>query len=80
MTMKLCRDCKHGRDDVFHILCTHPAAQKAHFAPREFRTAFIVRYHNGECGPDGRLFEPKPPKLPAVRGMVARVRRLLGLS
>jgi len=62
--MKLCTDCKHSRYSRF---CGWGCAANAMTSPVDGRETVHVlcethRLATGQCGPEGKLFEPKPLK------------------
>ncbi len=59
--MKKCKECKHGKfldEPFFNWHCYHP--ENSDLVSGSIRCA--VERDEGNCGPDGKLFEQKPPE------------------
>jgi hypothetical protein len=71
---KACVTCKHHHDAsqdctvVYSDYCRHPETE--HFDAvygGMAKPCRVVREHDGQCGPDGDLWEPKPTRKPWYR-------------
>lgn len=64
---KLCIDCRHMRDTETYYACgntLNPAVrQNPVYGNWSFAKCAAMRETYGWCGPEGRHFEPKPPRV-----------------
>lgn len=65
ITQPLCINCRHhDKVDNAH-LCAHPSCTRLDVVDGDLWCEHCHEMREGECGPEGRLFQPKPSK--AVR-------------
>ena len=71
MTIPFCKDCKHSKRDVAEYYsyyeCRHPVIKYQQSPVYGFKYGWpsceTCRMSDGQCGPEGKLFEPRPASL-----------------
>ncbi len=63
--MKLCMDCKHYR--YAEVICGFPHTREPIYGSVVTESCLWERSRHGKCGPEGRLWEPKPKPVPLLK-------------
>lgn len=69
--MKLCKECKHSNWMFNDFWCRHPSAgvDPVSGGPYETRCFAQRGAYAGKCGPEAKLWEPKPTLIQKLKSL-----------